>query len=216
MGLRARPESLWLACSLIAAVALVASAWLPLWTMELHAPQYPRGLSLVAYGTRLEGDVQEINAVNHYVGVEPVHSESIPELGLFPYLLGALVAVVLVGAWFARGPWSRALVRLSLWGFVVGFLLDLQWWLYRSGHERSGDAPYRIEDFTPRVLGGTKVVNFESETMVSSGYWLILGAALLVTFGPAVIRFLVASWQNTEGVAPDPSATGAERSTVSR
>ena len=35
---------------LVAAGLLVGSAWLPLWTMELRAPQYPRGLELTAFG----------------------------------------------------------------------------------------------------------------------------------------------------------------------
>lgn len=196
-------DPLWFVCSCLAAVLILSSAWLPLWTMELHAPQYPRGLTLTAYGTRIEGDIQEVNAVNHYVGVEPVHSESIPELAFFPYLLGGLVALVLGGAVLARNWVLRSLVRLGVWGFASGFLLDVQWWLYRSGHERNIDAPYRIDDFTPRVLGGTTVVNFTSETMVATGFWLILLAALLITFGPWVIRFVRDSWRNTgESTAP--------------
>lgn len=190
-------DRLWVICSGVAAALLVASAWLPLWHMELHAPQYPRGLSLTAYGTRIEGDVQEVNTVNHYVGVEAVHADSIPELALFPYLMGGLVAVVLGGAVVARSRITRAVVGLAVWAFALGFLVDLQWWLYRYGHERSADAPYRIDDFTPRVLGGSQVVNFYSETMVGTGYWLIVLAALLVTVGPVVIRFIHESWQNT-------------------
>ncbi|MCC6236697.1 MAG: hypothetical protein IT299_03885 [Dehalococcoidia bacterium] len=213
MHLHPQTDRLWLACSLLAAVALVTSAWLPLWTMELHAPQYPRGLTLTAYGTRLEGDIQEVNTVNHYVGVEPVHTDSIPELGLFPYLLGGLVVLVVLAGFYARAWWMRAIVSLSLWGFVVGFLIDLQWWLYHSGHERNSDAPYRIDDFTPRVLGGTKVVNFESETMVALGYWMIVAAAVLVTFGPPVVRFLVASWRNT-GTTEDRAVASPGQSTA--
>ncbi len=201
---RPRLDWLWLACSLIAAAMLAASAWLPLWTMELHAPQYPRGLELTAYGTTLEGDLQEVNTVNHYVGVHPIEVDDIPELALFPYLLGVLVGAVLLGAVFARHWLLRLVLRLGIWGFALGFLVDLQWWLYRSGHDRSGDAPYRIDDFTPRVLGGTRVVNFDSETMVAVGFWLILGAAFLLSFGPPLIRFLVASWRNT-GDAGSPA-----------
>ncbi len=211
MQLLRKIDPLWCVCSCIAALLIVSSAWLPLWTMELHAPQYPRGLTLTAYGTRIEGDVQEVNTVNHYVGVEPVHSESIPELAFFPYLLGGLVALVLGGAVLARNWIVRFLVRLGVWGFAVGFLLDLQWWLYRSGHDRNIDAPYRIDDFTPRVLGGTKVVNFTSETMVDTGFWLILSAALIITFGPWLIRFVRDSWQNTGAPTAEASANEVRR-----
>lgn len=208
---RTRFDLLWLACSLLAAVMLAASAWLPLWTMELRAPQYPHGLELTAYGTTLEGDLQEVNTVNHYVGVRPISTDDIPELALFPYLLGALVGALLLGSVFARHWLLRLALRLGVWGFAVGFLVDLQWWLYRSGHDRNADAPYRIEDFTPRVLGGTRVVNFDSETMVASGYWLILGAALLLSFGPPLIRFLVASWRNTGDAGSSAGRLPAQR-----
>lgn len=205
VGSRARLDRLWLVCSLVAAVMLLASAWLPLWTMELRAPQYPRGLELTAYGTRIEGDLQEVNTVNHYVGVYPIHVNEIPELALFPYLLAVLVGALLLGSVFARHWALRLVLRLGIWGFALGFLVDLQWWLYRSGHDRSSDAPYRIADFTPRVLGGTRVVNFDSDTMVASGFWLILGAAALLSFGPPIVRFVVASWQNT-GDSSSPTA----------
>lgn len=197
MRLPVHVDRLWFTCSVLAAVLLAAAAWLPLWEMTLHAPQYPRGLTLTAYGTRLEGDIQEVNTVNHYVGVEPISSEEIPELRLFPFLIGALVVLVLAGAVFARKRVLRLLVGLSVWAFALGFLVDLQWWLYRSGHERNPDAPYRIGDFAPRVLGGTQVVNFVSETRVSTGFWLIVVAAALVSFGPPVLRFLYTSWMNT-------------------
>lgn len=190
-------DALWAVCSLTAAGLILLAATQPLWTMELRAPQYPNGLQLTAYGTRLEGDLQEVNSVNHYVGVRPIAEDEIAELALFPYAVAALVAAVLVGAVLARHWLARLAVGLAIWGFALGFLVDLQWWLYRAGHDRLTDAPYRIDDFTPRVLGGTTVVNFESYTMVATGFWLIVAAGLLVTVAPPVVRFLVASWRNT-------------------
>jgi copper chaperone NosL len=200
-------DRLWLVCSLAAAGLLLAATTQPLWTMELHAPQYPAGLELTAYGTRLEGDIEEVNSINHYVGVRAIHTDDIRELDFFPYAMAALVAALLLGAVFARRRVVRAAIGLSVWGFALGFLLDLQWWLYRSGHDRSADAAYRIDDFTPRVLGGTTVVNFESDTMVAPGFWLIVAAAMLVTVVPLLVRFLVASWRNTA----EPQRLGAGR-----
>jgi len=190
-------DAIWLTCSLAAAGLLLLAATQPLWTMTLHAPQYPAGLELTAYGTRLEGDLQEVNAVNHYVGVRPIDTDDIQELKLFPFALTGLVAAVVLGGFLARAGIVRWLIGLGVTAFALGFLIDLQWWLYRSGHDRSLDAPYRIDDFTPRVLGGTTVVNFESQTMVAIGFWLIVAAALLLLAGPPLVRFLVASWQNT-------------------
>ena len=47
-------------CLAGAAVLLIVSIFLPYWGLVLHAPQYPKGLAIVAYVNRLEGDVWEI------------------------------------------------------------------------------------------------------------------------------------------------------------
>lgn len=172
--------------------------------MELKAPQYPQGLNLTAYGTRMEGDLQEINTLNHYVGIEPINPDSVRELDLFPFALGAAVLLVVVAAFRPRlrGLPLRGLAVLALWLFPVGFLVDLQWWLYSYGHNLRDTAAIRIDDFTPKVLGTTKVVNFHTETMVSWGWWLMLAGALLVTVGPWLTRFLHNAWTNTESSQP--------------
>jgi hypothetical protein len=194
---RARTQGAWLICGLTAAALLALAAFLPLWTMTFHAPQYPQGLELQAYGTALQGDLDEVNALNHYVGVHPLEPDNIRELDLFPLAIAAVIAIVVAGALFARAWWLRAVVAAAAWLFLGGFLVDLQWWLYRAGHDLNPDAPFRVDDFTPRVLGVTKVVNFHSNGIAGPGLWLMLAAALLLTVGPPVLRFLYSSWQNT-------------------
>ena len=89
------------------AAALVAlSATLPLWTMKMKAPQYPKGLHLYAYGTGMDGDLRELNILNHYIGMKEIHPESIPELKYMPFILGALIAAgVLAGCGFLVNNW---------------------------------------------------------------------------------------------------------------
>ena len=190
-------DPLWAGSALIAAVLLVITFFLPLWTMKLTAPQYPYGLYLTAYGNRMEGDLKEINSLNHYVGVKPIEPDSVFELTMFPYVLFATVALVVAAALFFRPGWQRWLIAALLWGFPLGMLIDLQYWLYNYGHDRDASAPYRIPDFTPKVIGGTKVINFDSDTMVSYGWVTMVLAALFVTVGPQVLRFLRDAWTNT-------------------
>jgi copper chaperone NosL len=206
-------DVLWLGCAVAAVALLLVAAQMPLWVMELRAPQYPQGLGLVAYGTRLEGDLAEINSLNHYIGVAAIEPDEILELKLFPYLIAALVGTVIVGGIFARHRLVRVGLGLAVWGFAAGFLVDLQWWLYRTGHELDTGAPMRAlvtEGFTPRVLGETQVINFESDAMVAAGFWLIIGAAVLVSLVPVVARFVIASWRNTE----EPGAVRAQPDTA--
>src|SRR5262249_16067166 len=55
-----------------AVAALLGSQGLPYWTMKLAAPQYPRGLSLAIYPDRIAGDVDEIDGLNHYIGMRKI------------------------------------------------------------------------------------------------------------------------------------------------
>jgi len=57
---------------LLAAVLLVVSIFMPYWKMTLHAPQYPKGLSVQTYVNRMVGDVKEIDGLNHYIGMRPL------------------------------------------------------------------------------------------------------------------------------------------------
>ncbi|HEX9765855.1 MAG TPA: hypothetical protein VGA36_03765, partial [Nitriliruptorales bacterium] len=66
------------AVGLVATVMIVVGGVLPLWQATLVAPQYPGGLHLVAYGDGVEGDINEIDNLNHYVGMRALHPEDVP------------------------------------------------------------------------------------------------------------------------------------------
>ena len=196
---------LWSVCAIVAAALFVAAAFLPLWHMALIAPQYPDNLTLTAYGTTMKGDLQEINSLNHYAGVKEIHPDEVLELTLFPFLLAGSVALMLAAAVFKHRlvRWAAMLVA---WGFVIGFLVDIQYWLYNYGHDLNEEAPLYPGPFTPKVLGSTQVVNFHSECMVDWGWWLMLSGALIITLGSPVIRFLRESWSNTGAAKAVPTA----------
>ncbi|MFN4149350.1 MAG: hypothetical protein ACK4IX_00255, partial [Candidatus Sericytochromatia bacterium] len=48
---------------------------LPLWKIDLIAPQYPEGLVLKLYANKIGGDVEIINGLNHYIGMATLHTE---------------------------------------------------------------------------------------------------------------------------------------------
>ncbi|HEY4669998.1 MAG TPA: nitrous oxide reductase family maturation protein NosD [Tepidiformaceae bacterium] len=193
----ARIDMFWASSAIIAAVLLAIAAFQPLWTLELKAPQYPAGLFLTAYGSRMEGDISEINNLNHYVGVKVIEPDTVLELKLFPYAMTAVILGLVAGAVLIQRRRYRVLVALVVWAIPVAFLIDMQYWLYDFGHDLNPDAPLRLDPFTPKVIGTTSVINFHSETMVTTGFWLMVAAALVITAGPTVARFLRDSWNNT-------------------
>ena len=195
----AQRDYVWLSCSLLAAALLAVACFLPLWKMTLLAPQYPAGLELVAYGYTMEGDLGEINALNHYVGIKPIEPENVFELQAFPFAMAAVIAL-LIAAGFApswRGLPLRWGARALAFAVPAGFLIDLQWWLHRYGHDLDPTAPLRIPEFTPNVIGTTRIINFHTEAMVSWGFWLMVAAVLVLLVGPWLSRFLYAAWTNT-------------------
>lgn len=161
-----------------AALLLLSSLWLPIWTMTLEAPQYPRGLHMRAYGTRVEGDLREINIINHYVGMAPIAEAPAPEMKLFPWAVGALTLVVLLA------PLDRRLMRAAFWvtlALPITVIADLQWWLHRFGQNLDPTAPLRfVEPFTPLAIGISKIGNFRSIAMVSYGFIAMVAAALML------------------------------------
>jgi nitrous oxidase accessory protein len=174
-----------------ATVLILASQWLPLWQMKLEAPQYPNGLELVAYGDRIEGDLAEINIINHYIGMAEIEAKPVVEMRLFPYAVGLLALGALVAGF------SRVLLRLVLLGVIalpVVILADLQYWLHRYGQDLDPTAPLRfVEPFTPLAIGVSRIGNFRTVSTVSWGFLALVGAAVLLFLGLRLASRLAAA-----------------------
>ncbi|HET6615900.1 MAG TPA: hypothetical protein VFH62_08435, partial [Dehalococcoidia bacterium] len=83
-----RPSTPWIISTVIAAALLGGALLLPLWKLELVAPQYPTGLVMRAYGYKFVDDpatyyddVREINELNHYIGMAPI--KEVNEMKIF-------------------------------------------------------------------------------------------------------------------------------------
>ncbi|MFC7156765.1 hypothetical protein ACFQPA_15100 [Halomarina halobia] len=182
-----------------AALLLVALAF-PMWTIEMHAAQYPGEplyLHLYAY-PHIGGDYVEIHRLNKYIGFyypDPVywtpnyevHSRAVdvPEWSLGPV---AFVAVAAAGAFVAVAPTVTKLergLRRQFVGSTVVFtamLADIQYRLYQAGHSLDPDAPVMgVDPFTPPLLGRYEVANITSYSGLGTGAYLTaLAIALLV------------------------------------
>jgi nitrous oxidase accessory protein len=159
------------------AAALVGyGSTLPLWTMTMKAPQYPKGLRLDAYGTQMAGDVSELNILNHYIGMPPLEAPAL-ETAIFPYGIATLVGLALLSPLHRWLRWAAIAAAVAT---PLVILADLQFRLYEFGHSLNPKAPIRLKPFTPLVLGETEMGNFVSTGMVSFGFWCLIVAALLL------------------------------------
>ena len=66
-----------------AAILLVVVYFFPLWRISLQAPQYPDGLGIDIWIYKITGrsphDLQNINGLNHYIGMRAIEPDSIPD-----------------------------------------------------------------------------------------------------------------------------------------
>lgn len=172
----------------LAALLVGAGGWfLPLWQATLYAPQYPGGLRTVAWGHDVGGDLGEVNALNHYVGLGVFDPADVPEMALWPLALLAGVAAALLAVLVAR-RWPRRLALAYLWTLPIGVLAATQYRLHEFGQDVTPGAAFRVDPFTPWVVGRTTVWNFETWAWPGLGLGAIALAAALVTVGPRLLR----------------------------
>ena len=172
-------------------IPLAAAAFAPLWTLEMVAPQYPAGLELRIYPYTVEGDIQEVNTLNHYIGMAPIDRAALSDLDWLPFAIG--VAGLLILRVAAIGD-LRALVDLvALFTYFGVFsMVRFAYTLYVFGHNLKPDAPFDVEPFTPVVIGTGQVANFTITSLPAAGAWAMtavgttLVALLLVNVTGAI------------------------------
>lgn len=166
---------------LLAAAALLAVAsLLPIWGMTLVSTQYPDGLRMVVYPTRIVGDLAEINALNHYIGMTPITQEFFLELRFLQPALLALACVVALAALLRTHRWVAWLPLAGMVGLAVIGLGVMRYRLWQFGHELDPTAAITIDPFTPPMIGLNQIAQFASYSYFSWGFFLPLLAGLLV------------------------------------
>lgn len=168
---------------LLAALLLLVSIFLPYWTLTLNAPQYPAGLSVDAFLNRVEGDVNEIDGLNHYIGMRPLAEAAQFERSIS--IIGVAVLVLLVlAAVFVHSRWA-ALLALPALLFPLIFLADLQFWLANFGQNLDPSAALSssIDPFIPPALGTGHIAQFSTTAAPAIGLWLAIVASILILIG---------------------------------
>ena len=166
---------------LFVGILFIASLFLPLWRIELDAPQYPEGLVLQLHANKIAGDVNIINGLNHYIGMATLHSENFFEFTILPYIFGAfaLFAFVLI---FIN---NRKMVFAFLITYVLFIALsaiDFYRWNYEYGHNLDPHAAIIVPGmaYQPPLLGYKQLLNFGAYSIPDVGGWVLTAAGLLL------------------------------------
>lgn len=175
----------WRRIASIAVAALIAASFLfPLWQMRMVAPQYPEGLTLQVYATKLVGgasdfvdELAEINTLNHYIGMAELHGEDFPELKILPLGIGLAALLALLAATGRRAFLWAGLATLGVVG--TGGFASAFYRLYQYGHSLDPSAPVKIAPFTPVFLGSNQLANFTTTGSLGLGAYCLLTGALI-------------------------------------
>lgn len=172
-------RSRWLLLLLLAPLLLALIA--PIWHMRFHAPQYPQGLELVIFPYTVAGDVQEVNTLNHYIGMARIDRAALSDLDFLPFAIGAFALLLLRVVAFADLRSLLDLIALYVYFGVFAFA-RFAYTLYVFGHNLDPKAPFEIEPFTPTVIGTGTVANFTITSLPARGsfYLAAVGAVLVL------------------------------------
>jgi hypothetical protein len=166
-----------------AALLLLISIFLPYWQMTLLAPQYPGGLAVITYVNRLEGDVMEINGLNHYIGMRPLEEAAQLERSVSIIAI-IILALLLLAAINIHTKWVVLLVLPALLMPFL-FLADMYYWMRNFGLNLDPTAALSssIDPFIPPILGSGFVGQFETIAVFQWGLYLAFSAVVLIIIG---------------------------------
>ncbi|MCK9404499.1 MAG: nitrous oxide reductase accessory protein NosL [Chitinophagaceae bacterium] len=164
-------------------IGLIAILFVPMWRIELDAPQYPEGLMLLIYANKLGGNVDIINGLNHYIGMKTLHDKDFVEFTVLPGIIiffsVAFVLTALVG--------KRKIMNILFFLFIsfgVIAMIDFWKWEYQYGHDLNPDAAIKIPGmaYQPPLIGFKQLLNFGAYSVPDIGGWIFIvaGAVLLL------------------------------------
>lgn len=184
------------ALTAVAALLMLVLFFVPLWRIQLQAPQYPEGLGMLIRVNTITGiaptDLQNINGLNHYIGMKAIEPDAIPVLRYMPWVVGVLALFGLATALAGR----RALLMAWIATFGIAGaagLAEFYTWSYDYGHNLAADAVIKVPGMTyqPPLIGSKQLLNFNASSWPDLGGWLAAVAFVLAVVALLPLRHRV-------------------------
>lgn len=155
----------------------------PLWYINLEAPQYPEGIGLEIWINKITGqkpnDLENINGLNHYIGMKRIEPDDIAELKIMPFIIGFMILFGIVSALIGK--------RVLVYSWIIIFILlaaiglyDFYMWEYDYGHNLNPQAAIKIPGmaYQPPLIGSKMLLNFNAISMPDISFYIL---AIVVT-----------------------------------
>jgi copper chaperone NosL len=166
----------------ISALLMLSAYFLPLWQILLEAPQYPEGLFLKIWLDGITGNIDQINGLNHYIGMKFIVVEDFIEFKILPYLYGAIVLMGIITALTGRRKllyiWFVVLILFAIVAFA-----DFYLWEYNYGHNLDPKAAIKVPGMTyqPPLFGWKQLLNFLAGSLPDTGGIIVGVAGVIIT-----------------------------------
>ncbi|WP_457652956.1 hypothetical protein [Rhodocaloribacter sp.] len=169
---------------IIAVLALGTMYIFPIWKINLDAPQYPEGIGMYIRINDIHGikpnDLDNINGLNHYIGMKRIEPDSITELKVMPWIIGLLMAFGLLAALTGKRwmlyTWVASFIIIAIVGLV-----DFYLWEYDYGHNLNPRAAIKVPgmSYQPPLIGSKQLLNFTAHSWPALGGWMAFLAMAL-------------------------------------
>ncbi|MCZ7613899.1 MAG: hypothetical protein M5T52_10295 [Ignavibacteriaceae bacterium] len=184
---------------IVASLILILTFFFPIWYIDLEAPQYPEGIGLEIWINKITGqqehDLENINGLNHYIGMKRIEPDAIPELTIMPFVIIFMTLFGLISGILGK----RILVYIWIVLFVVMAavgLYDFYLWGYDYGHDLDPNAAIKVPGmaYQPPLIGSKMLLNFNAVSMPHFGSLIIAVVVLIAVIALFLDRKNKTSW----------------------
>ena len=182
---------------IVSGVLLSIVLFVPLWQIQLSAPQYPEGLVLKLYPHKIAGNVDIINGLNHYIGMKSLHTKDFAEFTILPFIIVFFALCCFAVAISNKKKWLIVLTSLFIFFGIVA-MADFWRWEYNYGHELNPEAAIQIPGmaYQPPLIGYKQLLNFGAYSIPDIGGFIFIVVGVLLLFA-TIMQIIKAGKNNT-------------------
>lgn len=183
---------------LLISLSMIIIYFVPLWSIQLDAPQYPEGLGMEIWINKITGDLQIINGLNHYIGMKKIEPDSIQELKIMPYVLAFIILSGIVVSLLKKKSFLLIWIIFMIVAGVVGGY-DFWLWEFDYGHNLDSTAAIKVPgmNYQPPLIGSKQLLNFNAMSYPDTGA-IILFAAGFIAILILIYEFKISKSKNAK------------------
>lgn len=175
----------------MSSLLLLITYFVPIWRIDLWAPQYPEGLSMFIWLDKLSGQLDIINGLNHYIGMAHIEEKMFPEFKILPYVVAIIILFGLLTSFLKSRKNLIGFIAILIFSGIIA-LYDFWNWGYKYGHNLDDSAAIKVTGMTyqPPLIGYKELLNFGAYSIPDVGGWLFV---LLGVVSVSVLFFEIKS-----------------------